>query len=151
MLSAWGIGALAGSGLFLRVGHVHLGRLIVGSTVAVAIGYALMGLAPTLAVACVGSALGGIGNGVQWVSVMTALQETVGDAFQARAAGLLEAASDAIPAVGFALGGILTAVASPRVAYAVAAGGATVVVIAWLRRPIVPRETTADPVRDHVA
>jgi MFS family permease len=101
--------------------------------------------APTLAIACVGSVLGGTGNGVQWVAVMTALQEAVGDAYQARAAGLLESAAAAVPGVGFVIGGVLTSAVSARLAYAVAAGGVALVVLAWVRRPLIPRGVAASP------
>ena len=56
-----------------------------------------------------GQRLGGIGNGIQWVAVMTALQDAVGDDYQARAAGLLESIGAAVPGIGFILGGSLTA------------------------------------------
>ena len=46
--------------------------------------------AQTLFVACVLSVLGGAGNGIQWVSVMTALQEATPADYQARVVGLLE-------------------------------------------------------------
>ena len=64
--------------------------------------------------------LGGTGNGIQWVSVMTALQEATPPDYQARVVGLLESALAAMPGVGYLIGGILTAVGSPRTAYAVA-------------------------------
>ena len=41
-------------------------------------------------VACAFSVLGGAGNGIQWVAVMTALQEATPPEFQARMSGLLE-------------------------------------------------------------
>jgi MFS family permease len=95
-------------------------------------------VAPTLAVACLASVLGGTGNGVQWVAVMTALQESVEPDYQARAAGLLESALAAVPGIGYLVGGALTAAVSPRLAYAVSAVGVAVVVALWARRPIVP-------------
>ena len=56
---------------------------------------------------------GGAGNGIQWVSVMTALQEATPADYQARVVGLLESALAAMPGVGYLMGGVLTAVASP--------------------------------------
>ena len=108
------------------------------STAAIGAGYAVMAVAPTLLIACIGSVLGGTGNGVQWVAVMTALQEAVEDEYQARAAGLLESAAAAVPGIGYIVGGVLTAAVSPRLAYAVSAVGVAVVVVLWARRPIVP-------------
>ena len=57
--------------------------------------------------------LGGFGNGIQWVSVMTALQEATPDDLQARITGLLESIASAMTGVGFLIGGVVTAVWSP--------------------------------------
>jgi Transmembrane secretion effector len=144
MLAAWGAGVILGSVVFARTsprGSLHL--LIIASTAAVGVGYGGTAVAPTLAVACAASVVGGLGNGIQWVSVMTALQEAVADDYQARAAGLLESVGDATPGIGFLLGGVLAAAGSPRLAYAVAGAGALVVAAVWARRPVVPRPVAA--------
>lgn len=138
LLSAWGVGILVGSLIFARARARSTAALVLASTAAVGLGYAGMAVAPTLAVACIGSVVGGTGNGVQWVSVMTALQEAVGDDYQARAAGLLESVAAAVPGLGFVIGGVLTSTLNARVAYGVAAAGVAVVVLAWARRPLVP-------------
>jgi MFS family permease len=146
LIAAWGVGILLGSALFARAREQPLGRLVLVSTGAIGVGYAVMAASPTLLIACVGSVLGGTGNGVQWVAVMTALQEAVEDQYQARAAGLLESAAAAVPGVGYIVGGALTAAVSPRLAYAVSAVGVGVVCLIWSRRPIVPDHVTT-PVR----
>jgi MFS family permease len=138
LIASWGVGILIGSGLFARSRGRSLGTLVLVSTAGIGAGYAVMAGAPTLLVACLGSVLGGTGNGVQWVAVMTALQEAVQDEYQARAAGLLESAAAAVPGIGYIVGGALTAAVSPRLAYAVSAVGVGVVVVIWARRPIVP-------------
>jgi hypothetical protein len=139
LLASWGVGIVIGSALFARAGGRSLAALVLASTAAIGVAYAVMAVSPTLLIACLASVLGGAGNGIQWVGVMTALQEAVGDDYQARAAGLLESAAAAMPGLGFLVGGVLTAVSSPRVAYAVSAGGVAIVVLVWARRPIVPR------------
>jgi MFS family permease len=136
LIASWGVGIMIGSWLFARA-RQPLGGLVLRSTAAIGAGYAVMAVSPSLAIACAGSVLGGIGNGVQWVAVMTALQEAVEDQYQARAAGLLESLLAAVPGLGYLLGGALTAAVSPRLAYAVSAAGVAVVVLAWWRRPIV--------------
>ena len=50
--------------------------------------------------------LGGIGNGVQWVAVMTAIQQATPIGLQARVVGLLESIGAAMPGGGFVLGGL---------------------------------------------
>ena len=64
--------------------------------------------AQSLFYACLLSVLGGTGNGIQWVSVMTALQEATPQDYQARVVGLLESALAAMPGVGYLIGGVLT-------------------------------------------
>jgi MFS family permease len=142
LIAAWGTGILLGSALFARAHHRSLSMLVLVSTAAIGAGYAVMAAAPTLLIACLGSVLGGTGNGVQWVAVMTALQEAVEDQYQARVAGLLESAAAAVPGIGYLVGGALTAAVSPRLAYAVSAVGVGIVVVVWSRRPIVPERAT---------
>lgn len=134
LLGAWGLGIVVGSAIFARTRSASAQALIVGSTFVVGLGYAGLAVAPTLAVACAVSVVGGAGNGVQWVSVVTALQEAVEEAFQARVAGLLESVAAAAPGLGFVVGGVLSETFSPRIAYAVAAAGVLVVGLVWVRR-----------------
>lgn len=143
LMASWGVGIVLGSALFARSRGRSLRTLVLVSTAAIGGGYAVMAGAPTLLVACLGSVLGGTGNGVQWVAVMTALQEAVEDRYQARVSGLLESAAAAVPGIGFILGGVLTSTVSPRLAYAVSAAGVAVVVLVWARRPIVPDRVAA--------
>jgi hypothetical protein len=91
------------------------------------VAYIGMATAGTLAVACAISVAGGCGNGIQWVSVMTSLQEATSADLQARIVGLLESIGAALPGLGFLLGGAITAAVDPRAAYAVAGGGVLVV------------------------
>ena len=72
--------------------------------------------------------VGGAGNGVQWVAVMTALQEATPPEYQARMSGLLESIGAAMPGVGFLLGGVIVALGSPRTAFAFAGAGIGVLV-----------------------
>jgi MFS family permease len=139
LIATWGAGILIGSAIFSRASGWSLATLILVSTAAIGVGYAGMAVAPTLAIACIGSVIGGTGNGVQWVAVVTALQESVSAEYQARAAGLLESAAAAVPGVGYLIGGVLTSATSARVAYLIAAFGVALVVLAWARKPLVPR------------
>jgi MFS family permease len=82
------------------------------------------------------SVVGGAGNGIQWVAVLTALQEATPTDYQARMAGLLESIGAAMPGVGYLIGGLIVSLASPRTAFAIAGAGILVlVVIALLLRP----------------
>lgn len=133
LLTAWGAGMVLGSIVFARLPHRALGGVVVISTVGVCLGYLGMAAAPSLAFACAAAALGGLGNGVQWVAVITAIQEAIDDDMQARAAGMLEAVVTAAPGLGFILGGVLATVWDARTAFAIAGtAGLLVITSAWL-------------------
>jgi MFS family permease len=139
LLAAWGGGIVIGSAVYPRVTHRSPGLLIALSTAGIGAAYLGLAAAPTIGVACGVSVIGGMGNGVQWVAVLTAVQEAVAPHLQARIVGLLESISAATPGIGFVLGGALTALGSPRLAYAVAGVGVFVVLAVMLtgvRRPV---------------
>jgi predicted MFS family arabinose efflux permease len=136
LLSAWGAGIVLGSLLFIALKNRTGFALIVVSTAAVGFAYLGMSQAGTLIVACLMSVVGGAGNGIQWVAVLTALQEATPTDYQARISGLLESIGAALPGVGYLLGGLIVTLASPRMAFAIAGGGILVlVVLALLLRP----------------
>ena len=95
--------------------------------------------------------IGGIGNGVQWVAVITATQELTEQAYQARVIGLLESLASGLSGVGFLLGGVIAAILSPRASYAVAGIGVLIVLALavvllrgtrWERAPEAPPEAS---------
>ena len=55
-----------------------------------------------------------LGNGVQWIGLVTAVQELTRAAYQARVLSLLEALASAMPGIGFLLGGAIAAIFEPR-------------------------------------
>ena len=63
--------------------------------------YLGLATADTLLVACLISVVGGAGNGVQWISVVTTLQEMTPTDYQARIVGLLESLGAAMPGIGY--------------------------------------------------
>jgi hypothetical protein len=71
----------------------------------------------------VAALVGGLGNGVQWVALVNAVQELTDLGFQARVIGLLEALAAAAPGVGFVAGGLSAALLSPRFSYLLAGLG----------------------------
>lgn len=134
LLASWGVGLVIGSAAFARLRERTTASLIVGSTLLVGAGYLGLAVAPTILLACLASVVGGAGNGVQWVSVLTAVQESLTDALQARVVGLLESIGAAAPGVGFLLGGLLTALWSPRIAYLTAGLGVLLIAGVMARR-----------------
>jgi MFS family permease len=138
LLSAWGIGMVVGSLLFTAWGgRVSLKPLLFFSTLAIGFAYLGLAAAGTLLLACLAAGVGGLGNGVQWVSVLSAVQELTVDQFQARVVGLLEASGKAMPGVGFLLGGVIAAVLSPRASFLTA--GLGVVTVCALATPALAR------------
>ena len=105
LLGSWGVGMVLGSIVFAALRRAPLPVLLFFSTIAVGAGYLGTGAAQTLAMACVASAVGGAGNGVQWVAVMSAVQELTVARMQARVIGVLESIASAAPGLGYVLGG----------------------------------------------
>ena len=102
-----------------------------------------MASADGLAVAVLGAAIGGVGNGIQAVAARTALQEHVEHHWMGMMMGLNESLAQGAPGLGILIGGLLTDAAGPRVALSVAGAGAGLAAIAsWIvLRPAVLRGT----------
>lgn len=126
-LASWGAGMVAGSLLFTFLRRLELTLLLAASTLVIGVAYLGTAVAPTLLVASVASVLGGTGNGIQWVAMITAVQELTRQSYQARVLSLLEALASAMPGIGFLIGGVVTALLDPRAAYALAGAGVIVV------------------------
>jgi MFS family permease len=138
LLASWGVGMLLGGIVFARLRRAPLPVLLFYSTVAVGAGYLGLAAAPSLAAACAASVLGGTGNGVQWVSAISAVQELTVAGMQARVMSVLESIGAAMPGVGYLLGGLLTTATSPRATFLLA--GLGVLAIATLAVPILGRK-----------
>jgi MFS family permease len=129
MLASWGGGMVLGSLVFAALRRASLAVLLFFSTLAVGAGYLGLAAAPTLALACAASVLGGAGNGVQWVSTISAVQEMTAAGMQARVMSVLESIGAAMPGVGFVIGGVVAASASPRTAFLIAGIGVCAIVV----------------------
>jgi MFS family permease len=128
MLASWGLGMVLGSLVFAAVRRASLALLLFVSTLAVGAGYLGLAAAPNLALACAASILGGTGNGVQWVSTISAVQEMTVAGMQARVMSVLESIGAAMPGLGFILGGVIAATATPRTAFLIAGIGVFAIV-----------------------
>jgi MFS family permease len=128
LLASWGVGMVLGSFVFALVRRAPLPVLLFFSTLAVGVGYLGLAAAPTLAVACGASVVGGSGNGVQWVSAISAVQELTVAGMQARVMSVLESIGAAMPGVGYLLGGLIASGASPRTTFLVAGIGVLAIV-----------------------
>lgn len=134
LLASWGAGMVLGSLVFAVLRRTSLPKLLFFSTITIAVGYLGMSAAPVLAVACVAAMVGGAGNGVQWVAVVSAIQELTAEKMQARVMSVLESIGAAMPGVGYLVGGAVATFASPRATFLLA--GVGILAIVALMAPI---------------
>jgi predicted MFS family arabinose efflux permease len=148
LLGVWGLGAVLGSVVFARSIARSLGILLSAATLAVGVAYLGWALAPTLAVACAAGLIGGIGNGVQWPALISAVQRLTPEGLQGRLMGAVESMDAACAALGFVLAGVITTLTTSRTAFLVAGLGATLSTIAFVRMRLdtspVPPAASAD-------
>lgn len=128
LMASWGIGAVAGSAVYTRIAARGPMTVALGSAATMGVSYFGMGVAATVPVACTFAIIGGLGNGMQWIAFVTAVQERTPEVLQARAMALVESLGAAVPGLGFALGGAIAAAASARAAYVIAGIGILAVV-----------------------
>jgi MFS family permease len=129
LLASWGGGMVVGGFAFAVLRKAPLPVLLFFSTVAVGVSYLGIAAAPSLFAACAASVLGGIGNGIQWVGVISAVQELTRSDMQARVISVLESIGAAMPGVGYLLGGLIAAGSGPRATFLVAGVGVLVIVL----------------------
>jgi MFS family permease len=133
LLTTWGVGVVVGSIVFARSVRWPLGATLSAGTLGVGLAYVGFAAAPSLAVACLAALCGGVGNGVQWASLISAVQRLTPQGLQGRMMGAIESLGALCPAVGLSLGGALVALSSPRGAFLVAGLGATATTAVFLR------------------
>jgi MFS family permease len=133
LLTVWGLGAGAGSLVFARAVRRPVGMMLSLGTLAVGLAYVGFAAAPSLAFACIAGFVGGTGNGVQWASLLSAVQQLTPPALHGRMMGAVEAINALFPGLGLALGGLLVALSSTRTAFLVVGLGAIAMTIAFLR------------------
>jgi MFS family permease len=133
LLGAWGVGVVVGSLVFARMLRASLKVLLSAGTLAVGLAYLGFAAAPSLLLACIAALIGGLGNGVQWASLISAVQRLSPQPLYGRMMGAVESLSAACPALGLAVGGALVAVSSPRTAFLVAGTGAAATTLGFLR------------------
>jgi MFS family permease len=143
LLASWGAGMVLGSLVFAALRRASLAHLLFFSTLTVGVGYLGMAAAPALAAACAAAMVGGTGNGVQWVAMVSTVQELTAPSMQARVMSVLESLGAAMPGIGFLLGGLISNATAPRATFLVAGLGvlATVAVAAPLLGTKLPKRS----------
>ncbi len=147
LLGVWGAGAALGAVVFARAVHRPLAPMLTGGTLLVGLAYLGFAAAPSLAVACCAAVVGGVGNGTQWPSLISAVQQLTPNELHGRLMSAIGSMNALCPAIGFAVGGAIVALSSPRSAMAVAGGVAAVATLAFLRLPLrgLQLDVTATP------
>lgn len=145
LLSSWGGGALLGSAIYARWRSRPGREFITLAACLLGVGYCVMAAAPSLGLAIAGAAIGGIGNGMEFVAVRTLLQEHTEEAWMAMMMSFTESLTEAVPGVGIVIGGAIAALAGPRPAMAVAGAGSLVIAgVVWVMlRPSSGRDRSA--------
>ncbi len=137
LMSCWGAGAVAGSAAYARWRRRPAALLIAGSAVALGLGFAVLAVAPALWMALIGAGLGGAGNAVEYVAARTAVQERTPENWMTLVMSFSDSVSQLAPGIGIVIGGVVTTLAGPRVAFTAAAAGSILfaVTIVGLLRP----------------
>jgi len=132
LLGVWGVGVVVGSLVFARSPKRGLGAMLTGGTLAMGIAYIGFAAAPSLQVACVAAVIGGVGNGLEWASVISIVQRLTPPALHGRLMSAVESIGALSLALGLALGGALVALISPRGAFLTVGIGATAMTFVFL-------------------
>lgn len=143
LVSLWGAGAVLGSLIYARWRRGQPRALLAGSAAALGAGFLIMALAPDLAIALIGAAVAGAGNGVEAVAARTLVQLRTEREWMGLVMALNESMMQASPGGGIVIGGAIAALAGPRSALgAAAAGSVLIAVVAWVLLAPVRQEWT---------
>jgi len=133
MVTAWGAGAVLASVYFARSVRKPLAALLRTGIFALGACFVGMALAPSLALACVASLVGGVGNALEWPALISLVQQLTPPSLHGRLMGAVESLSALCLAIGLPLGGALVALTSTRAAFAVAGAGTLATTAAFVR------------------
>jgi hypothetical protein len=117
LLAVWGMGMFAGSLLFAHSSRRSLGAMLSCGTLAVGLAYIGFGIAPSLGLATLAALLGGVGNGVQWASLIGSVQRLTIPPLHGRLMSAVESIGGLCPLIGLPLAGLVMALSSPRIAF----------------------------------
>jgi MFS family permease len=131
LLAVWGVGQIGGSLLFARSDKRSLGAMLTLGTLAVGAAYIGFAAAPTLALATIAALLGGVGNGVQWASLLGTVQLLTPARLHGRLMGAVESIGALCPLIGLPLSGLVMALSSPRVTFLVFGAAVTATTIGF--------------------
>ena len=117
LVTSWGAGAVLASIFFARSVRRRLGLMLSAGIFMLGAAFVGFAVAPTLALACLAALVGGIGNGLEWPSLISLVQRLTPQRLHGRLMGAVESIAALCLAIGLPLGGALVAISSPRVAF----------------------------------
>lgn len=123
LLAAWGGGAVLGSLAYALWSRRSARALLAGTSFVVGVGFAILAVAPNIAIALVGGAVAGIANGLGAGAFRTEIQNRTQDTWMALVTTLLQSIGQLAPGLGILLGGVIASLASSRAAFATAGIG----------------------------
>jgi MFS family permease len=132
MLTMWGIGAVGGSVAFARLLKRPLSGTLAAGTLLIGAAFVGLAAAPSLGVAYIAGIVGGVGNALQWPSMISLVQRLTPNDLQGRLMGAIESLSAVTLALGLVLGGALVAIADARWAFAIVGAGTLLSTVALL-------------------
>ncbi len=133
LLAMWGAGGVVGSVLFARMVRWPLRVLLSAGSLAIGAAYLGLAVAPSLGLACVAGLIGGVGNGMQWPSMISGVQALTPPDLHGRLMGAAESLGSICVSIGLPLGGALVALSSPRTAFVLVGAGAVAATAGLLR------------------
>lgn len=119
LVTSWGAGAVLASIFFARSVRRRLGLMLSAGIFMLGAAFVGFSVAPSLALACVAALVGGIGNGLEWPSLISLVQRLTPQRLHGRLMGAVESMAALCLAIGLPLGGALVAISSARVAFLV--------------------------------
>ena len=132
LLAMWGAGGIVGSLVFARLVRWPLRVLLASGSLAIGLAYLGLAAAPSLGLACVAGLVGGVGNGMQWPSLISAVQQLTPPNLHGRLMGAAESLGSLCVGLGLPLGGGLVALTSPRPAFWIVGAGAALATLGLL-------------------
>jgi MFS family permease len=133
LLTVWGAGAVLGSLVFARSLKRSLGVMLGAGVAAIGAAYLGFWAAPSLAVACVAAFVGGLGNSLEVPSLVSLVQRLTPQRLQGRMMGAVESLNAFGLAIGLPIGGLLTVLGTPRLAFLLVGLGSVATALVLIR------------------
>jgi Major Facilitator Superfamily len=144
LVTAWGAGAVLASVVFARSTRRPLGWMLSAGIFGLGAAFVGFAVAPSLALACVAALVGGVGNGLEWPSLISLVQRLTPQHLHGRLMGAVESLAAMSLAIGLPLGGALVALSSVRTAFLVIGSIDAAATAAFVRLTLAGLEPAAE-------